>query len=155
VRVVAVDPGKTTGVAVWTGGLGAVSCQFEDKHEFYQWAELHVTTQTTFVVENFVPRKGALTWVPDSLHIIGWIEGRVWQWGYPKFVLQSPAQAKSFATDDKLRRLGWWVPGQDHARDALRHLVVFLCTTAEGRALGGDEVLKKLVEEQYREQNPP
>lgn len=37
---------------------------------------------------------------------------------------QSPADAKNFVTDEKLRRIGWYVAGPDHARDALRHVLL-------------------------------
>lgn len=41
-----------------------------------------------------------------------------------RFVTQSPTQGKSFGTDEKLKRLGWYRPGtEDHHRDATRHLV--------------------------------
>ena len=43
-----------------------------------------------------------------------------------RFVRQTPAQAKSFGTDDKLRRLGWYTPTPGgHANDAARHLLAF------------------------------
>lgn len=43
------------------------------------------------------------------------------------FDTQSPADAKGFATDYKLRKYGFWTPGpEDHARDASRHLLTAL-----------------------------
>lgn len=38
----------------------------------------------------------------------------------------TPAQAKSFATDDRLKHWNLWVKGNPHARDSLRHLCLFL-----------------------------
>ena len=43
-----------------------------------------------------------------------------------EFILQTPADAKSFCDNDKLRALGWWTRGADHSRDATRHLVLYL-----------------------------
>ena len=40
--------------------------------------------------------------------------------------LQSASDAKSVVTDDRLRSLGLWQVGQVHARDACRHLALFL-----------------------------
>ncbi len=40
--------------------------------------------------------------------------------------LQSASDAKSVITDDRLRSLGLWQVGQVHARDACRHLALFL-----------------------------
>lgn len=37
---------------------------------------------------------------------------------------QKPVDAKNFCTDEKLRRIGWYKPGKDHARDAMRHLLL-------------------------------
>jgi hypothetical protein len=39
------------------------------------------------------------------------------------YTIQSASQAKGFWTDDKLKRVGLWVPGaeQRHVRDATRH----------------------------------
>jgi hypothetical protein len=39
---------------------------------------------------------------------------------------QSASDAKSVVTDDRLRALGLWIRGQQHARDACRHLALFL-----------------------------
>lgn len=46
---------------------------------------------------------------------------------YP-FMLKSfqPSQAKGVATDERLKRWGLWTVGQQHARDATRHLVLWL-----------------------------
>lgn len=37
-------------------------------------------------------------------------------------VWQTPSEAKSFATNDRLRRWGLWETGSDHKRDAWRHV---------------------------------
>jgi hypothetical protein len=41
-------------------------------------------------------------------------------------VFQTAGAAKPFVTDEKLKIMGLWVPGQKHARDALRHMVTYL-----------------------------
>ena len=40
--------------------------------------------------------------------------------------LQSASNAKSTVTDDRLKRWDLWVPGQQHARDAIRHMILLL-----------------------------
>lgn len=35
---------------------------------------------------------------------------------------QTPGNAKRLATDDRLRDLGWYIPGKGHATDAARHM---------------------------------
>lgn len=46
----------------------------------------------------------------------------------PKVVdkTQTASQAKGKATDERLRRTNLWIPGQKHARDAVRHLVLYV-----------------------------
>lgn len=39
---------------------------------------------------------------------------------------QQPSDAKSNATDDRLRSWGLWWAGSPHIRDAIRHLIVYL-----------------------------
>jgi hypothetical protein len=58
-----------------------------------------------------------------------------------EFVLQSPADAKRFATDARLDVVEWREPGQDHFNDACRHLMLFLCKTGrmEVPRVGGDD----------------
>jgi hypothetical protein len=40
--------------------------------------------------------------------------------------IQSPSDAKGTVTDERLKALGLWQVGQIHARDACRHLALFL-----------------------------
>jgi hypothetical protein len=39
---------------------------------------------------------------------------------------QTAAVGKGFVSDDKLRIMGLWVPGKQHARDAYRHLITYM-----------------------------
>jgi hypothetical protein len=56
---------------------------------------------------------------------------------------QSPGSAKQFVTDAQLRKLGLWKPGQDHARDAIRHLVLGIVSYTTGQAQ--QELLQSLA----------
>ena len=49
----------------------------------------------------------------------------------------------TFATDDKLRRLGWYKPGKGHANDAARHLLLWF---AKHRTPEGDAILRRLTD---------
>lgn len=42
------------------------------------------------------------------------------------FVKQNAALAMSTMTDDRLKALGFWLPGKEHARDATRHAITFV-----------------------------
>lgn len=39
---------------------------------------------------------------------------------------QSPSQAKTYATDERLRSWGLWIKGREHERDAWRHFAYFV-----------------------------
>lgn len=131
-RIIAIDPGKTTGFALYDSlDDGLMSGQVENKVELYRLVRAY--TPDAVVVEDFTPRPGAHSVQKDALHIIGGLEALILVGEIDAALhLQSPGQAKAFGTDDKLRRLGWWVKGQDHARDALRHLLTFIVTNPRG-----------------------
>ena len=80
------------------------------------------------VCERFIitAQTGKLSQAPWSLEQIGALRFFAHRLGIP-FELQSAADAKRFATEDKLRRAAWARPkGAGHARDAQRHLLVYL-----------------------------
>jgi hypothetical protein len=58
-------------------------------------------------------------------------------------VRQTPSAAKKFVPDSQLKRLGLWKPGQDHARDAIRHMI--LAMTVYGTGQAREEMLQSLV----------
>jgi len=143
-RVLAVDPGGTTGLALYDerpsyhptdpGLLPA---------EFYSWQEDDYEGVARRILSNAKPgRLDAL--VCEGFHIrgnthkldagafnqttdlIGACRYAAFLADIP-FIRQTPAQAKGFATDDKLRKLGWWSTGSaGHDNDAARHLLTHL-----------------------------
>ena len=124
-RVMGVDPGGTTGWAVWDDGEIAASGQSSFKDFVGVVIDWAVCTQTV-VCERFTISEHTLrkTRQPDALYVIGFLMGYAELEGYE--VELSPTSAKAFATDDKLKAYGWWVPGQRHNNDARRHLMVWL-----------------------------
>lgn len=128
-RFIAVDPGKATGVAVWDyeATIDPITFTFAPL-EFYNWL-------LEDVVRSFVPidvvceaytisqrtlKASAQLW---SLELIGVLRFATWVRQMP-FALQQASAAKRFATNDKLKELGWYRPGHDHENDALRHLLL-------------------------------
>lgn len=126
--VIALDPGKTTGWAEWDGetflsqelpcwsavgllderlirgGVEAVVCE-----------SYHVTRETL--------KKTRQYW---SLESIGAVRYLCMRRRVP-FYLQTPGDAKSFVTNDKLRALDWrWPSAGGHQDDAARHLALWL-----------------------------
>lgn len=132
-KILAIDPGFATGIATGDVKDGKVTNP----------NTLIVTgfTDTTFEIElllmKFKPElvvierftitaatgkkdtKGSL----QAIELIGVTRYLAGIWKVP-LELQSPEDAKSFVTDDKLKKIGWYVSGPDHARDASRHLIL-------------------------------
>ena len=82
----------------------------------------------TVVCERYVVtvRTATLTQAPWSLESIGVLRFLCRRAGI-EFHLQNVADAKRFATDQRLNNLGWRKPpGAGHARDAQRHLLIWL-----------------------------
>ena len=132
--ILAVDPGGTTGVAILESGQFR-SLEIPDgKAAFYRWfggiADSADLEDLTVVCESFTitaatARKSRQD---DPYMILGYLSGWCLLHSVPLHV-QSPGQAKSFSTDSKLRRLGWFLPSSGgHANDAARHLLVYLVT---------------------------
>lgn len=153
--IIALDPGLTTGMAFKAPGQEPTTVQVVGRFEVYAWITEAIKAEVEFqgrprpiiVVERFTinANTAGKSQQLDPLYIIGTVEYLALRNGCP-FHLQAPSQAKSFATDAKLKAAGWWVPGQDHARDALRHLMVFLCTHRTAwPELGGDALLSRIV----------
>ena len=140
-KVLAVDPGKRTGLALWVSHTDKDAKQYgehqswiEDWQQSMATIEAWVPNVDHLVVERFTISQGTVKKAAEA----GWSMGGIgccqyWaaKHGVP-ITLQSPADAMNFAPRAKLERLGWRKPGPDHADDATRHLVLWL---ANNRAI--------------------
>lgn len=154
-RVLAVDPGGVTGLALWDPQMFAPHHGPNGYEPFGSWqvegyegAVRSLWDEVTcapdaLVCEGFVIRSnthkldsGAFSHTTD---LIGACRYLAHEHGVP-FYRQTPAEAKAFASDEKLRRLGWYnaTPG-GHANDAARHLLTFLVKQGE------TEILERLA----------
>ena len=124
-RLLSIDPGLRTGVALLdvlndkpptlvfheeiTGGLPG----------FHEWWDVR-PDYDVLVCEDYIPRRGVPGNV-EPLRIIGYLHPYI-----P--VLQPPAGRKQAVSDDVLKRLGMYLPGEPNrnAREAVRHGVVYL-----------------------------
>lgn len=131
-NVIAVDPGKMTGVSVFDDGdfrSFELSNGFEG---FAVWLDTEpdlFRPHDQFVVESFTVNAGTAKKdagaYPEVFSIIGAARLTAFQNGM-RFAFQTPGEAKSFASNDKLKRLGWYAGGLGHADDSARHLLTFL-----------------------------
>lgn len=131
VRILALDPGGTTGWA---------TAQIIDKEitdiqtgqrrfeavgiwELIRWAKPHYIVCETFRYRK-QPREGLdLT----SMKWIGICELYAQQVPLNcTLKMQEPSEGKGYWKDDKLKAAGVYVPGKPHSMDALRHLLYFL-----------------------------
>lgn len=128
------DPGKATGMAWWEEGehrADTVPYQRALEALAYDaegWLDLVVVED--FVISERTLRSGSDGWRRGAeLEFIGAARWICAQHGV-RFMLQEPAE-RGFATDAKLRAMGWWTVGPDHAREASRHLLTALVRLGE------------------------
>jgi hypothetical protein len=136
VRVLALDPGKTTGYAC--GYLNdARNMEFEVGEEQFSLGDMYEFLEgfigshvhpTHVVYEDFTYRnasRGGLDLTPVKM--LGIIE--LYRERYEPMVgfhKQSAATGKAFWSDPKLKEIGLHARGKKHGRDATRHLLQWL-----------------------------
>lgn len=135
--VLAVDPGLNTGTALYD----------LDKHQPIETKQHDFDSFTTYLARLANENRGALSIVsesfmitvqtaknsqaPWSLELIGVMRWVSRAWCGRELKLQTPSQAKRFASDGRLRAMGFWSPGERHANDAARHLLLWLANSQE------------------------
>ena len=136
-RLLALDPGKATGVALFSTSelmttgpelLETLELQQMEVCEYVEEQLEYCKTrgiELDIVMERYVIGEADAPW---SLEVIGAV--RYLQWKYLRrdyIELQTPGDAKSFADNERLRALGMWhTGGAGHANDALRHGILYM-----------------------------
>lgn len=125
-HVLAIDPGEATGWAFLYPDGHIEAGELVDPLLFCDWSDsmLNVMDRYTVVIEAYditaETAKKSRQYAP--LKIIGTVEWLCHTYGHD-FVI-SPRAAKGFATNDKLKAVGWYTPTPGgHANDAVRHLL--------------------------------
>jgi hypothetical protein len=136
--ILSVDPGGTTGWCTFDAErfmserIGPVPAEAEFA-DFLIRADhwLASNDRVTVVCERYVvsmetvkKSRGDVNW---SMESIGVLRHLCRKYGHT-FVLQNVADAKKLASNELLKQVGWWARGQDHGRDAIRHLILWLAT---------------------------
>lgn len=128
-RVLAVDPGKLTGWAILEEG-GQFWSGEDPHHDFLLRTEkaLYDGVFDMVVAERFNVTAATLKksrgemW---SLRQLGCLEYWCKKLAIP-YDEQLPSDAMGFASNDRLKELGWYRPGHGgHANDAARHLLLY------------------------------
>lgn len=148
-RVLALDPGGTTGWATYTARVvvdpftNAVeykdegwNCgQLAGEHHSELWKLLldNQSHDYQLVCERFEYRNTARSGlVLDSREYIGVTKLFAQQRRLP-LTLQNASEAKGFVRDSHLKRLALWSSGNPHAMDAMRHLLFWLTNRYEDK----------------------
>lgn len=133
-RLVAIDPGETTGLAFQN---------FEGEVRLWHWSQigpqphhdmlycmLEEFKPDFIICERFTYQKRDKV-VLTSVEYIGiaqlYLQRHKTE--VKGFQLQTASQAKDFWTDSKLQTLDLWQPNQPHACDATRHMLYFVTNT--------------------------
>lgn len=137
-RIVALDPGGTTGWASYTEYEDPAVMKFdwgqigpEEHHlKLHNFLGLQQTDEFKIVCESFEFRQGKQRANINliSKEYIGIAKLFAAERLRSPVVFQTAGAAKGFVTDPKLKIMGLWVPGKQHARDALRHLLYYMIT---------------------------
>lgn len=130
--LLAIDPGGTCGMA-WNQlhidiplDLKQLVATQMPTTECIDWCFKYITSDWVIFMERFFITSNTATLSPEGTHktldVIGTVKS-ICRWRGARFEFQTANDAKKFVNNDQLKGLGLWQPGEDHARDAVRHLV--------------------------------
>lgn len=136
-RLIAVDPGGTTGLVVVQSDLTVeVSLEIADWYDVPKYVEdTYLSHEEAgiepplVVCERFYITGQTHKKAPqeEPKDIIGALKYLHLKYTGLPLPLQSPSDAKSFSTNDKLHKVGFWHKGgAGHANDAFRHALLYL-----------------------------
>ena len=134
-NVIAIDPGKMTGWSEIEYDSDSFRLKYSAELDMDAVLEhlrtlddIDYTTPDVIIIEDFkittgTGKLGSPDW---SLRLIGAVEYVAAKHGIP-VVKQTPANAKAFSTNAKLRAVDMWhVGGAGHANDSLRHAMLYM-----------------------------
>lgn len=135
--LVAIDPGDVTGYAQYgwpdeefASMQGPWQEMMRKLHQAVAWAHEWRLPMTviceSYIVTAATAKKSQNLSAPEGIGVARYLAT---SHGF-EFVLQTPADAKRFSTDERLHRLGWRFPSKGgHRNDAARHLLLFMSRT--------------------------
>lgn len=127
-KILSLDPGGTTGVAVIS--YDDNSLELEDHFQvkgglqgFIDWfKDVNYDEFVIIVCESFTLRPGVFGADLSPTYVIGALEGMA----IGKDIAYQEPKLKPLCDDDRLKKLGFHVPGNQHANDAIRHGIIYL-----------------------------
>ena len=132
-RLVALDPGGTTGTCLAVDGLVRARGQIAGCHHKHLYHALEAFMPDRIVCEGFTFRQSKDQIVLDSVEYIGVTKLYCQDKNVP-YIEQTSAQGKAssenvFWNMDKLKAVGLWLEGQPHANDATSHMLYYMTFT--------------------------
>src|SRR5690606_5009985 len=120
----ALDPGGTTGYCLMReepdGKHSFEQGEIKGKHHVELMDKLGEWYPNSLIVEDFIwQRRTSVDFRP--VHIIGVIQ--LWAAMYGRDIWYQSPSDKNFWSNDKLKKVGLYVAGSEHARDATRHML--------------------------------
>jgi hypothetical protein len=129
-RVIGVDPGKLTGLALLHGdSLTRVVAPVPEVEDILRvWLASEVVTDVAierFVITRNTARK---TQQLDAIKVSGIVENLVMHVDHHRVVYQNMSDAKRFGNPQLMRALGWWETGRhsSHKNDATSQVLKLL-----------------------------
>lgn len=150
--VIGIDPGDSTGLALFVDGTFVIAQQGTPAQELTTLEALlskgcRQPNRTTVAVERFTPGRRALTHQPVAQQVIGAVERAAEIYG-ARVVQQGAADAHGLITREQLIKLGMWQTGttinQPDANDANMAVRHALLTLAREHATQFEKLLRKL-----------
>ncbi len=130
--ILGIDPGKATGIAIYQRDRDRLlSTIIEGGIEgFAAWYHSIVLAEPEWyevVIEKFsiMESTAEKTRQYDALYINGFVLGSNGIYGIPT-EQHLVSNVKKFATNKKLKNLGWYKPGAGHDNDAARHVLAYV-----------------------------
>jgi len=137
-RLLAIDPGETTGIAFFVNGIlrhdEQINIKLDNLMPLMRLVEKinpEIVVCEDYIVYGSKVRMHAWNKLITP-QIIGAIRF-ICEFNDVKFYTQLASTAKGFCNDAKLKEWGYWVKGHEHSRDSIRHGAYFLLFHNERR----------------------
>lgn len=136
-RIVAVDPGKMTGLCafelekgqeprmMWTAEVDEDTFAVPIRSEFYYYPDVEIVCERFIITAQTAKNSQA----PYSLELIGVLKQIVRDNGreVDSIYFQKPSDVMKLFPNPALKKLGYWHSGgKDHANDSIRHALTYM-----------------------------
>jgi hypothetical protein len=161
-RIIALDPGGTTGWATYSAVKipGLDMLRYESWHcghlgpskhhaALNQLLGMQHVQDYTIVCERFTDRVTEHAVDLAAREYIGIVEAFCQEREVP-LVMQMSSTAKVFTKDTNLKKLGLWSPGWKHAMDARRHLLWYIINGTPERHSALNKVKSQLLNKGWK-----